>query len=227
MQENVKVIIPVRNGVDTIERAIKSAVNAGADKVLMYDDASVDSTFKVMIDLNKQYPTKTFYYNHGFPTRSGVNFARNFLIEQAGRGLIIPLDADDELLDIAPFVQAWSPDVWVYGDYIECDGKYETLIKGSPEGTLPRKNPTGVTMLYSTQQWAKAGGYDPDFAYAEDYGFQCALTHAGIKPKYIPSVLYRRHLRPEGNERTILAGHYWQFYRDMARAKYPSVFQGT
>lgn len=226
--DDVSCIIPVRNGATTIERAIESAFNAGCLNCYAYDDGSSDSTESILQRLFHKYLDQDvwqFIPYHGSPEyRSGVNHARNTLVEEVSGGLIIPLDADDELLDISPFIEAYEPDTWVYGDYIECDGKYETYIKGAPAGSLARKNITGVTFLYSVESWYKAGGYDPDFAYAEDYAFQCALVNAGVRPVYVPKPLYRRHLRPEGNERTVLAGHYWNFYAQMARAKYPAVF---
>jgi glycosyltransferase involved in cell wall biosynthesis len=224
----VSCIIPVRNGADTIERAVKSAFEAGCINAYAFNDGSNDSTGqilkKIFNDLLRHDILQFISYSNSGEYRCGVNYARNTLVEEVGGGLIIPLDADDELLDITPFIEAYQPDTWVYGDYIECDGKYETYIKGAPAGSLARKNITGVTFLYSVESWYKAGGYDPDFAYAEDYAFQCALVNAGVRPVYVPKPLYRRHLRPEGNERTVLAGHYWNFYAQMARAKYPAVF---
>ena len=81
--------------------------------------------------------------------------------------------------------------------------------------------------MFHRRDWKRVGGFDVDFAYAEDYAMQCALTHAGMKPVYVDTVVYDRYLKPEGNERTGLAGAYWQFYRDMCRLKYPNSFAGT
>lgn len=222
----VTVVIPARNAADTIEAAVHSAIAAGANYVMIYDDGSTDGTKRICAELCMTFHRVVEVYSCMQAVRGGVHFARNFLIELAYEGLIIPLDADDKLLSISPLVSAWRPGTWVYGDHIQIDAQNAVHVAGIPSGALPRKNITGVTFLFHSKDWEQVGGYDPDFAYAEDYAFQCALTHHNIKPVYVPSVVYERHLKPEGNERSILAGEHWPFYHRMARHKYPNVFQG-
>lgn len=221
----VTCIIPCHNGAATIERAVISALDAGCNAVCVYDDGSTDDTPQVLERLKKHFWIYTF--SDPLLPKVGVNFARNYLVAMVDTGLIIPLDADDELRDITPLVEAWTPGTWVYGNYAEHDSGSITTVKGSAAGALPRKNITGITFLFHKDDWQKVGGYDPDFAYAEDYAFQCALTNAGVQPKYVDTVVYDRYLHPTGNERTARAGLYWNFYRDMARSKYPNVFAGT
>lgn len=213
-------IIPCHNAARTVERAITSALRSGVDMVLVYDDFSEDDSVNVLIP----YQNRVFLLRSITDVPMGVNAARNYLCSLAEPGLIIPLDADDTLRDISALKAAYEPGTWVYGDYVERDGPQEQLVKGSPAGTLARKNITGVTFLFHKDDWQRVGGYDPDFAYAEDYAFQCALTHAGIRPKYVETTVYDRYLHPTGNERTAKAGAYWTFYHDMARSKYSAVF---
>jgi glycosyltransferase involved in cell wall biosynthesis len=248
----VTCIIPVHNAEATIERAVNSAFAAGCDYVLAYDDHSTDDSLHVMCELRAKQWTTVEKMAHEVGVEEtldlwarsgvlhiigwkllddmqvsglkGVNIARNFLIGSAPWGLIIPLDADDELMDIRPLVEAWQSGSWVYGDYMQQEGLEETLIPGSPAGMLSRKELTGITFAFHKEDWLKVGGYDPDFAYCEDWAFQCALTHAGVQPIYVPTTIYRRHLKANGNERTSRAGLYWNFYHLMARMKYPSVF---
>jgi glycosyltransferase involved in cell wall biosynthesis len=212
-------IIPCHNAEKTIERAVTSALAAGVDMVLVYDDFSTDGSLRAA----GQRP-RVCLLNSITDVPMGVNGARNYLCTLAEDGLIIPLDADDELRDISALKAAYEPGTWVYGDYVEHDGPQERLVKGCPAGTLARKNITGVTFAFSSHDWFKVGGYDPDFAYAEDYAFQCALTHAGIRPKYVETTVYDRYLHPNGNERTAKATAYWTFYHDLARSKYPAAF---
>jgi len=158
---------------------------------------------------------------------AGVNYARNCLIDSAIDGLIIPLDCDDTLNDITSLRNAWQPGMWVYGNHIEVQDGNETLVKGVPAGSLSRKNITGVTFLFHRDDWQRVGGYDSDFAYAEDYAFQCALTNAGVQPVYVDTTVYSRYMRQEGNERSMLAQEYWAFYHTVARRKYKNVFANT
>lgn len=226
MIDTITAIIPARNAEVTIRRAVMSALEAGVHSVLVYDDFSTDRTPQILESLSSQFDEVEFYT--AMPNmRAGVVFARNFLISLADDGLIIPLDADDELRSVLPLLDRWEYGTWVYGDNMEhCNGEIYK-VKASPAGSLARKNITGVTFAFHRSDWERVGGYDPDFAYAEDYGFQCALTAAGVRPVYLDCIVYDRYLYTGGNERTALAGAYWEFYRNMARRKYPSVFVGT
>lgn len=226
MKDIVTIIIPCRNAEATIQRAVESAVKAGADYVMCYDDASTDDTKGILEALSAQYPQVEFY-SQLHDVRAGVHFGRNFLIEIADAGLIFPLDADDTICDLQALVRAWQPNTWVYGDHLEHEGEQVTRVKGVAPGALARREITGVSFLFHSDDWKRAGGYDPDFAFAEDYALQCALVNAGVRPVQIDCIAYERYLKPAGNERTMLAGEYWQFYHTMARRKYQNVFKGT
>jgi len=216
-------IIPCHNGAATIRRAVQSALDAGCANVLVYDDASSDGSYGIVHSLERDTPLMVECIASPL-ARVGAATARNLLIERTDNTLLICLDADDTLHNIASLVEAWQPGTWVYGDHIETDGTQETYHKGVPIGSLRNKLVTGVTFLFHSDDWAIAGGFDSDFAYCEDYAFQCALTHTGAHGVYVPTPVYTRHLKPDGNERTVLAGQYWTFYREMARRKYASVF---
>lgn len=227
MTEFVTCIIPVHNGAATIERAVKSAIDVGCDDVYVFDDASTDNTYHILKNrLIDEYNLLTWLYSS--PFHVGVNYARNKMIHEtdADDGLIICLDADDTLRSIEPLKQAYSDGFWVYGDHDEHNGDSVQHIKGSPAGSITRKPLTGVTFLFHKKDWQKVGGFDSDFAYAEEYSLQCALTNAGIKPKYVETIVYDRYLSPTGNPRTALATEYWTFYRNMAKRKYPALFAG-
>lgn len=247
----VTCIIPVHNNEKSIEKAIESAFNAGCDYVLAYDDHSTDNSLQIMIELRDKQWRAVDKYPHevgvekdldlwarshvlhliGWRTLDemqvfglkGVNVARNFLVGHSPWGLIIPLDADDTLHDIRPLVEAWRPGTWVYGNHC-VHNQGQTLYHGAPIGMLSRKEVTGVTFLFHKDDWLKVGGFDPDFAYAEDYAFQCALQANGVEGVYVDTLVYERYLKPEGNERTAKAGLYWPFYHQMARQKWPSLF---
>lgn len=218
-------IIPAHNAAKTLERAVKSAYDAGCNQVIVGDDASSDTTMDVIKNLYEYYDLRGMDYHINYEVRFGATVMRNILISDLVNPdtLIICLDADDTLHDISPLVQAWQPSTWVYGNHrVMSEG--QTVYHGSPVGMLSRKEVTGITFLFHRIDWLIAGGFDPDFAYAEDWAFQLALEANGVQGVYVDTVVYERYLKPEGNERTTLAGEYWQFYRNMAMRKWPSLF---
>lgn len=224
MRPRVNAIIPCRNSIETIERAVKSAVDAGCDKVFVFDDASTDGLYYKLLDLRDDYPIWTY---SSLGARTGSAVARNYLINLVEGDLIICLDADDTLNDIAPLVAAWQPNTFVYGNHNEINGDTVTHHKGAPIGTLPNKLVSGVTFLFHKDDWKRVGGFDSDFAYCEDWAYMCALVNAGVQGRYMDTTVYNRYMKPEGNERTVLAGMYFEFYRTMCRRKYPNVFNGA
>lgn len=213
----VSVIIPVHNMAATLERAVKSAFAAGANEVLVFDDASTDNTWEICRSLEQDGFS---HWRHNY--RSGVSHARNYLIDTAENDWIIPLDADDELLRIPPIPQDWRE--WAYGGWIEhYESGNEETFTAPPKQMINRKPLCHVTMLFSKQLWQHLGGYDPDFAYAEDYGFQCALYAANSNLAiHLDYPLYRRYVGK--NERTDKAKQYWDFYHQLAKSKYPNIF---
>jgi glycosyltransferase involved in cell wall biosynthesis len=226
--EPLTIIIPARNAEGTIERCVRSACSSGATRVYVYDDGSTDDTFEIlsmMYESEEFDPTLEIWSITEF--RAGVVFARNYLIEQCDSGFIIPLDADDTIRNITEFKLQYEPGTWLYGDYVEHDGMNENVIQSPPPGVLGRKNLCQATMLFHKRDWLAVGGYDVDFAYAEDFAFQCSLTNAGIRPKHFEGVIFDRYLHPTGNERTAMATTHWKFYQDMARGKYNAVFAAT
>lgn len=215
------VIIPVRNGANTIDRAIKSAFSSGADEVLVFDDASTDKTGDYLETIFEH--TRNLRYWRGDSVRAGVVYARNFLISRAHHdSLIVPLDADDELKTLKPFRDNWQEGTWLYGSCLEV-GKNRTdvqrEIQFSAPGMLDKHPLCFATMCFHRKDWQTVRGYDPDLNLgAEDYGLQCALTAAGIRPIRIPDVVYYRYT--ETSRRTEIAKQYWPYLYDVIRNKW-------
>lgn len=213
----VSVIIPCRNQASTLERAVKSAIAAGADEVLVFDDASTDDTQNLTIRLIEKYNWRVNMLIT--KVRMGVSVARNRMIECAIQDWIIPLDADDELLTIPKHMPLYG---WGYGGWIEHyeDGREETFQASRPP-VLKNKPICHATMLFSKALWQQVGGYDPDFFFGEDYAFQCALKGNGY-PELYEYPLYKRYVG--SNARTDKAMKYWPIIQEMAREKYPGAF---
>lgn len=218
----VSCIIPVHNGERTIKRAIQSAARCeGVDDVLVYDDASTDSTFDIVDDLFSHTPHLEYFSVSDL--RQGVVFARNYLIEQADYGLIIPLDADDELITIEPLLKAYSEGTWIYGGWIELDENpaLEGKKYNAPQpGMLKIRPLCYATMMFHKKDFERIGGYDPDFNLgAEDYALQVALTSAGVSPVRIEDSIHIRYT--DQNNRTPDAVNHWQLLRERALYKFP------
>lgn len=217
----ITVVIPARNAANTIDRAIKSALSAGADKVLIYDDASTDKTGDYLETIFDRCPNMQYW--RGDSVRAGVVYARNFLIARAPYdSLIVPLDADDELKTLQPFRDHWQEGTWLYGSLLEVGKNKADVLREltcSAPGMLDKHPLCYATMCFHKKDWTKVNGYDPDLNLgAEDYGLQCALTAAGVKPVRIPDVIYYRYVQE--SRRTEIAKQYWPTLYDVIRNKW-------
>ena len=107
----VTVVIPVcRAHLPYFRRAVASASEADEINIVY------DGNFGV---INRLEPFQSYYW-HDFP--HGVCAARNTAIANADDdSLILPLDADDELLPgaIKALTDAYIPGAIVYGDWVE------------------------------------------------------------------------------------------------------------
>lgn len=213
------VVIPVHNGAATIKRAIQSAARCeGVDDVLVYDDASDDKTFDIVDDLYNHTPH--LEYHCVSDLRQGVVFARNYLIEQADYGLIIPLDADDELITVKPFLDAYEDGKWLYGGWIEGTIQSGNKYNAPAPGMLKVRPLCYATMCFHKKDFEAVGGYDPDFNLgAEDYALQVALTSSGITPVRVDETIHFRYT--DANARTPDAVSHWQLLHDRALHKFP------
>lgn len=218
----VFVVVPHLGMLDTLPRAINSAFAAGADFVIDIPDGELPS-----LDAMPAHEYQNVL-RRMIGGRMGVSGSRNVGIYWgAPDDLIIPLDADDELLpgSVHALKSAWEPGTWVYGGWIEVqpDGT-ETVISAPPPGMLNRKTLCHATMLFHRDDWAKVGGYDPDFNIGgEDWAFQVALTAGGVRPVRVDQPIYRRHIGV--NARTGQARQYGDVILRLLRDKYPTVMR--
>lgn len=211
----ITVIIPCHNQAGTLERAVKSALEAKAQRVFIFDDASDgDDVYRIGMRL-EQKRLNVWYMSSG-DARFGVCAARNHMVALCHTTLIVPLDADDVLLPggLEALHAAWKPGVWVYGGWREQGFNYQA----PPPGMLDRKDVAWVTMLYSKDDWRKAGGYDPDFSIGNEvWAFQLALQAAGVKAVRVPEIIFER---TTGGERMAKAQRFKTLINDMMREKY-------
>lgn len=209
---SVSVVIPVYNHGTLLERAVMSALDCGATEVVIINDASTDNTHEVGKRLCEKYPVVQYGEND---FHAGAIYSRNRAIFHASYPLILPLDADDQLLTLAPLVDAITPDTWVYGGWREYGCEYQ----GKPEGIIGTKELCWVTCLFWKCDWKRVGGYDPEFSIGnESWAFQRALHCAGVQPKRIPDIIFERNTDAPNTERARQWAH---LIRPLIDDKYP------
>lgn len=187
----------------------------------MFDGGHIElntTTLLPYCEMNREQTIKVFSIH------AGVCHARNLGVFRVKHDLIVPLDADDELMPdgLQALVDAWQPGTLVYGGWIEGD-EYKSP---APPEMLNRKNVAHATWLFHKDDWRRVGGYDPDMNIGgEDWQFMIALVEAGVKPIRIDAPIYKRAIR-EGS-RTEVARRRIGMIKQLLREKHPGFFNGA
>ena len=190
----VTVVIPCHNMANTLGRAIESAMDA-AEIIIVQDG---ESEVIKHIGWSFLQPGVLVYSIEAadyFP--SGVSNARNVGIQRAKHALILPLDADDELLPgaLQAMYDAWQEGVMVYGGWREDDVDYQA----PPIEMIKRKSVCHATMLFSREDWLRVGGYDIKYNIGyEDWAFMLKLYNTGVKAVRLERPLYVRNVSDNG-----------------------------
>lgn len=191
----LSVIIPCYNQASSLPRAVESALAAGANEVVIVNDASTDNTAQVIQSLKRPQLVIATENHSGIP--AGVVWARNAGIHMANRQMILPLDADDELLPdgIHLLARQIIPIVAIYGDYLIGD----TLTPNAPPEMIYRKSVCHATALFYKEDWQRVGGYKSEFNVGcEDYEFLLSLADAGVRFIHVNAPVYRKAMNPNG-----------------------------
>lgn len=197
---DVSVVIPTYQHGHLLERAVYSALRAGAGEVVIVDDCSTDRTEWLGNELRKA-PEILYLRN---PFHAGTIYSRNRAIYAANYDLILPLDADDVMLNMRPLVDAYTPGTWVYGGWNEDGVDYEP----PPPGMLHRKELGWVTMLFNKADWHEVGGYNPVFSIGNEiWAFQRALCLYGVMPVRVPDVIFERNTDAQRTDRARAWAH--------------------
>jgi GT2 family glycosyltransferase len=206
MNPRLSIIIPVRNGIDFVARAIDSARAVPIDplEIVVVDDGSTDGTSELLTGLAQADPRIVVIHRN---RDHGASAARNEGISRAGAGIVCFLDADDFLCP-APIAErlryheAHRDVVLSFADYqtllpdgtIEARfasywprferhvGKRQGLVDlgGSAFRLLYGENPvcTSGTMV-RRETLAALGGFSRDLRQAEDWEMWIRLSRTG------------------------------------------------
>jgi glycosyltransferase involved in cell wall biosynthesis len=206
MTPRLSVIIPARNALDTLPRALASALSLPVDRfeVIVADDGSSDGTGAWLADLAARDPRVVWLRRDA---DHGVSAARNAGIALARAPVLGFLDADD----------VWRPALiarrleWheAHPDTVLSFSDYETLLPddslqkrhsaswprfsrfvGARSGMLPLgaaafsllvgENPVCTSsVLASRAAVLAAGGFDPGLRQAEDWDLWIRLSRQG------------------------------------------------
>jgi glycosyltransferase involved in cell wall biosynthesis len=186
--DDITVVIVARNASGTISRAIRSALSAGAQHILVVDDASEDDT---VVRISKPKIQQLQLIQKSVHTTLGE--ARELANRAVETPLWIGLDADDAFMPnrLSLCLQAFDKGCDVYLDGAVYTNETSGLSQKVPiplflfnnsvfrvfeRNYLPVTGPIAVRTRLSQEV-----GYDPKFETAEDYDFLLRLL--AIHPK--------------------------------------------
>lgn len=133
----------------------------------------------------------------------GVSVARNEAARLATSDLLLPLDADDKLADIAveSFLGAWTGSGIVYSDVVMFGTDFARAYL-SPDydfDTLLRATFMLVGCLHKKEDWERVGGWRADMQGGlEDWEYWIALGELGVCGTRVPEPLYWYRRQPGG-----------------------------
>jgi len=87
----VTVVIPAYNSEDYLDETVKSAVQAGPEKVIIVNDGSTDSTLKKALNLKSSFDIVELYSKENGGESSAINFG----LSKATSKFVLFLSADD------------------------------------------------------------------------------------------------------------------------------------
>jgi glycosyltransferase involved in cell wall biosynthesis len=202
--------IPVYNGVEWLPEAIESALaQKGNIEVIVCDDGSTDGS----LEIAKSYESKYFNFQSAFPgalggiadfpikvisqVNKGLASARNTIIMNMTGDYLLPLDADDILLDtciekIIEKIQETGDDIIAPSFKTFGTSGQEVILMENPTiEDFKTANRIGYCSAIKREALLEVGGYNPKMTWgAEDYDLWHDLLKRGKTLVTIPEVLW-------------------------------------
>ncbi len=189
---SVSAIMPVFNGLATIDHAIESVVHQtnGSWELLAIDDRSSDGTYERLLEWGGRDPRVRVLHNE---ENLGPSAARNAGLRQAKGVSVAFLDCDDRFYpDYFGHVARLhdKADVLVFGyDYLTegSDGPVRSWDPTPSKDQFFMRNlsvPLGVA--HRRELWERAGGFDEALWCLEDWDYWKRLARTGAEFLYLP-----------------------------------------
>lgn len=199
----IDVIMPVRNGQDTVAPAALSILGQTLDHVrlIVIDDGSTDNTADILARLADKHANLTLVPATG----SGIVAALNQGLDLATAPYIARMDADDVAfpwrLERQKLFMDAHPDVAMLGTRIIRFGEYVSeppypITAADCRRALTLYNPFCHPSVMIRAEVVRANGlrFRPEFEYVEDYEFFCQIArHGEVCNLDEPLMLYRIH----------------------------------
>lgn len=218
----ISIIIPVFNGQEWLADAIESALSQKIPReVIVINDGSTDKSLniaerflpfvKIISQVNK-----------------GLASARNTGIMNSCEEYILPLDADDILLEncverIREVAKETNTDI-IAPSFKEFGLSNREVILGNPTlEDFKTANRIGYCAAIKRSALLEVGGYNPKMVWgAEDYDLWFDLLKRGKKLITIPEVLWLYRTK-QNSMWTETAKHYDEFMKQI-KINHPEVF---
>lgn len=192
----ISVVIPCYNHGEFLEDAVNSIPIKKYPfiEIIIVNDGSTDGSTLSVLERLEKGNIKVIHQGN-----AGLGAARNKGISHASGKYILPLDADNELLE--PYFSAAltileenESVAVVYGNPLFFGS--ENGIKEIPEFNLQSlitANFIDACAIFRKSAWLKVGGYDENMPYmgVEDWEFWLHLSFSGFKFKKIDEVAFK------------------------------------
>ncbi len=211
---SIVAIIPLYNGADYIEEAIRSVLDQTRppDEFIVVDDGSTDSGPEIVRSLARNNPQIRLLSK----PNGGQSSARNFGVANSSSALIALLDQDDawypdhlaELVAVFRDYRDSTPLGWVYSDLDRVDEGGEMMVRSllkTDGGEHPKRTLLGClardmlilpsASLIDRTAFLSVGGFDESLAGYEDDDLFLRLFRKGYQNLFVDKALSKWRYR--------------------------------
>jgi len=200
----ISIIIPSYNQSQYLPAAIESALKQDQCEIIVVDDGSTDNSLEIAKKYQEQNPFKLRVISQ---VNKGLASARNTGIMNSFYKLILPLDADDVLMDgaVSKIIVVWqATDADIIAPSFQEFGLSDRQVILNTVPTLEdfkSANRIGYFSAIRKDLLCAAGGYSPRMTYGyEDYHLWFDLLTRGAKLITMPEILVKYRVK----EKTML-----------------------